>query len=219
VVRLEEGPPHLEEVEVADRRDHDVQLVLEQRRRGDRRPRDRHRASHCRWWWWRCLDLSLRISISLSPRSRWEISISIRWFLEAGVGGRGVSAGLYKRAGRGGGLLFGSVSGAQMRKWITDRPFKDLRSLRILHVGPPARTLWRLWLFCETPLRPPSLPGNTKPTGANSSRRRIREEQPPPPSSPTVAATFLPKRGHGRGRTGGCGGARKPPCYSWRLVV
>jgi hypothetical protein len=55
VVRLEEGPPHLKEVEVADRRDHDVQLVLEQRRRGDRRPGDSHRARHCRWWWWRCL--------------------------------------------------------------------------------------------------------------------------------------------------------------------
>jgi hypothetical protein len=62
VVRLEEGPPHLKEVEVADRRDHDVQLVLEQRRRGDRRPWDRHRARHCRWW---CLALRLRISISL----------------------------------------------------------------------------------------------------------------------------------------------------------
>ena len=32
VVRLEEGPPHLQEVQVADRRDDDVQLVLERRR-------------------------------------------------------------------------------------------------------------------------------------------------------------------------------------------
>jgi len=31
VVGLEEGPPHLQEVEVADRRDDDVQLVLERR--------------------------------------------------------------------------------------------------------------------------------------------------------------------------------------------
>ena len=70
VVGLEEGPPHLEEVEVADRRDHDVELVLEQRRRGDRRPRDRHRARHCRrrWWCW-CWCSRLRISISLPPLS------------------------------------------------------------------------------------------------------------------------------------------------------
>jgi hypothetical protein len=33
VVGMEEGPPHLQEVEVADRRDDDVQLVLEHRRR------------------------------------------------------------------------------------------------------------------------------------------------------------------------------------------
>jgi hypothetical protein len=84
VVRLEEGPPHLKEVEVADRRDHDVQLVLEQRRRGGRRPRDRHRARHCRWWW--CLDLRLRISISLFGDS-WEragrrgLSAEERWFI------------------------------------------------------------------------------------------------------------------------------------------
>ena len=31
MVRLEKGPPHLEEVEVTDRRDHDVELILQQR--------------------------------------------------------------------------------------------------------------------------------------------------------------------------------------------
>jgi hypothetical protein len=65
-----------------------------------------------------------------------------------------------------------------VHKWITDHPFKDLLSLRILQVGPPARE----------PLT--SLPGNTKPTGANSSCHQIREEQPLPPSSPTAAAVL-----------------------------
>lgn len=31
MVRLEKRPPHLEEIEVADRRDHDVELILQQR--------------------------------------------------------------------------------------------------------------------------------------------------------------------------------------------
>ena len=32
MVRLEKGPPHLEEVEVTDRRDHDVELIFQQGR-------------------------------------------------------------------------------------------------------------------------------------------------------------------------------------------
>jgi len=109
VVGLEEGPPHLEEVEVADRRDHDVQLVLEQRRRGDRRPRDRHRARHCRrsWWWWWCSRL--RISISLPPlrsllpdrTGRW---VGRRSWEQRRLGGVGGSGGrtwsLYRRRTR-----------------------------------------------------------------------------------------------------------------------
>ena len=42
VVRFEEGPPHLEEVEVSDCRDHDVQLVLQERDGGLRGGRFRH---------------------------------------------------------------------------------------------------------------------------------------------------------------------------------
>ncbi|PKI32474.1 hypothetical protein CRG98_047136, partial [Punica granatum] len=43
VVGLEEGPPLLEKVKVPDRWDHDVQLVLQHRRRRNGGARVRHR--------------------------------------------------------------------------------------------------------------------------------------------------------------------------------
>lgn len=48
VVGLEERPPHLQEVQVPDRRNDDVQLVLQQRRARDRRPRASYRRHYLR---------------------------------------------------------------------------------------------------------------------------------------------------------------------------
>ena len=48
VVWLEEGAPHLQEVQVADRRDHDVELVLEQGNARRRRRRQGRPAHHVR---------------------------------------------------------------------------------------------------------------------------------------------------------------------------
>ena len=46
MVRLKKRPPHLEEVEVSDGRDHDVELVFQQRRRVHRDSHGVRRVNH-----------------------------------------------------------------------------------------------------------------------------------------------------------------------------